>query len=113
MANLAAGCAAAVDAGDGYDVHFYAVAHWNSFFPALIYLNEKQLYPLQIIVRNIVIQGDMSSQTTEMGAGENSSVMAQNVKYAVVFIAILPILVVYPFVQKYFIQGAMLGAVKG
>ncbi|MCU6794164.1 carbohydrate ABC transporter permease [Paenibacillus sp. WQ 127069] len=92
---------------------FYAVAHWNSFFPALIYLNEKQLYPLQIIVRNIVIQGDMSSQTTEMGAGENSSVMAQNVKYAVVFIAILPILVVYPFVQKYFIQGAMLGAVKG
>ncbi|NHN31789.1 carbohydrate ABC transporter permease [Paenibacillus agricola] len=92
---------------------FYAVAHWNSFFPALIYLNEKQLYPLQIIVRNIVIQGDMSSQTAEMGAGENSSVMAQNVKYAVVFIAILPILVIYPFVQKYFIQGAMLGAVKG
>lgn len=92
---------------------FYAVAHWNSFFPALIYLNEKQLYPLQIIVRNIVIQGDIASQTVEMGAGENSSVMAQNVKYAVVFIAILPILFIYPFLQKYFIQGAMLGAVKG
>ncbi|MCR8634129.1 carbohydrate ABC transporter permease [Paenibacillus radicis (ex Xue et al. 2023)] len=92
---------------------FYAVSHWNSFFPALIYLNDKTMFPLQILVRNIVIQGELSSQITEMGSNEGTSLMAQNVKYAVVFIAILPILAIYPFVQKYFVQGAMLGAVKG
>ncbi|MFD0678724.1 MULTISPECIES: carbohydrate ABC transporter permease [unclassified Paenibacillus] len=92
---------------------FYAVSHWNSFFPALIYLNDKSMFPLQILVRNIVIQGELSSQITEMGSNEGTSLMAQNVKYAVVFIAILPILAIYPFVQKYFVQGAMLGAVKG
>lgn len=92
---------------------FYTVAHWNSFFPALIYLNERSLYPLQIIVRNIVIQGELASQTAEMSTNEGMSVMAMNVKYAVVFIAILPVLAVYPFVQRFFVQGAMLGAVKG
>lgn len=92
---------------------FYTVAHWNSFFPALIYLNEKALYPLQIILRNIVIQGELAAQTPEMDSVESMTVIAQNVKYAVVFIAILPVLAVYPFVQKYFVQGAMLGAVKG
>ncbi|TXK77640.1 carbohydrate ABC transporter permease [Paenibacillus sp. N3.4] len=92
---------------------FYAVAHWNSFFPALIYLNDKKLFPLQILVRNIVIQGELASQATETGSTEGITMMAQNIKYAVVFVVILPILLVYPFVQKYFIQGAMLGAVKG
>jgi putative aldouronate transport system permease protein len=90
---------------------FYAVGQWNSFFPALIYLNEKALYPLQIILRNIVIQGDMASQTTQMGADMAS--MSETIKYAVVFVAILPVLCIYPFVQKYFVQGAMLGSVKG
>ncbi|MCU6707434.1 carbohydrate ABC transporter permease [Paenibacillus sp. J5C_2022] len=91
---------------------FYAVAHWNSFFPALIYLNEKALYPLQIILRNIVIQGDMAAQTTTTGA-EELAVMSLNIKYATVYVAILPIICLYPFVQKYFVQGAMLGSVKG
>ncbi|SFL21839.1 putative aldouronate transport system permease protein [Paenibacillus sp. 1_12] len=92
---------------------FYAVAHWNSFFPALIYLNDKSLFPLQILVRNIVIQGELTSQAAETGSSEGITMMAQNIKYAVVFVVILPILLIYPFVQKYFIQGAMLGAVKG
>ncbi|MFD0675610.1 MULTISPECIES: carbohydrate ABC transporter permease [unclassified Paenibacillus] len=91
---------------------FYAVAHWNSFFPALIYLNEKNLYPLQIILRNIVIAGDMASQTASTGA-EELAVMSLNIKYATVYVAILPVLFLYPFVQKYFVQGAMLGSVKG
>lgn len=91
---------------------FYAVAHWNSFFPALIYLNEKNLYPLQIILRNIVIAGDMASQTTSTGA-EELAVMSLNIKYATVYVTILPVLFLYPFVQKYFVQGAMLGSVKG
>ncbi|MDR6552242.1 carbohydrate ABC transporter permease [Paenibacillus qinlingensis] len=93
---------------------FYAVAHWNSFFPALIYLNEKQLYPMQIILRNIVIAGDMASQSAALGSAEAGlSVMTENIKYACVFVAILPVLIIYPFVQKYFVQGAMLGSVKG
>jgi putative aldouronate transport system permease protein len=92
---------------------FYSVAYWNSFFPALIYLNDKNLYPLQIILRNIVIAGDMASHGAEMTSGNGMAVMAQNIKYAVVFVAILPVLAIYPFVQKYFIQGAMLGSVKG
>ncbi|NOU96223.1 ABC transporter permease subunit [Paenibacillus sp. LMG 31456] len=91
---------------------FYAVGHWNSFFPALIYLNEKSLYPLQIILRNIVIAGDMASQTTSTGA-EELAVMSLNIKYATVYVAILPVLFLYPFVQKYFVQGAMIGSVKG
>jgi putative aldouronate transport system permease protein len=91
-------------------VLFYSVAHWNSFFHALIYFNHKSLYPLQILLRNIVIDGDLTSQSTDAGA---ATVMAQNLKYAFVMVAIVPILVVYPFVQKYFVQGAMLGSVKG
>jgi len=90
---------------------FYAVGQWNSFFPALIYLNEKSLYPMQIILRNIVIQGEMAQQTTQMGADIAS--MSETIKYAVVYVAILPVLCIYPFVQKYFVQGAMLGSVKG
>jgi putative aldouronate transport system permease protein len=92
---------------------FYAVGQWNSFFPALIYLNDKELYPLQILLRNIVIQGDMASQATQMTGGAEMAVMTENIKYAAVFVAILPILCIYPFVQKFFVQGAMLGSVKG
>jgi putative aldouronate transport system permease protein len=87
---------------------FYSVHHWNSFFPALIYLNDKSLQPLQIILRNIVIDGDMAEQSAEM-----VTIVAQNFKYAFVIVAITPILAVYPFLQRYFVQGAMLGAVKG
>jgi putative aldouronate transport system permease protein len=92
---------------------FYAVGHWNSFFPALIYLNDKSLYPIQIIVRNIVIQGELTTEQMSNGSNEIMLAMAQNVKYAVVFVVILPILMIYPFVQKFFIKGALLGAVKG
>jgi len=87
---------------------FYSVHHWNSFFPALIYLNDKSLQPLQIILRNIVIDGDMAEQSAEM-----VTIVAQNFKYAFVIVAITPILAVYPFLQRCFVQGAMLGAVKG
>jgi len=91
---------------------FYAVYHWNSFFPAMIYLNEKKLYPLQIILRNIVVAGDLSDQANS-ATDINFTMLSQNIKYAVVFVAILPIISVYPFLQKYFVQGSMLGSVKG
>lgn len=94
-------------------VLFYAVWHWNSFFPALIYLNEKEWYPLQIILRNIVVQGDMAQQSNSMGGDLGTLVIADNIKYGVVIVAVLPILVVYPFLQKYFVKGAMVGSLKG
>lgn len=92
---------------------FYAVQHWNSFFPALIYLNERSKYPIQMILRNIVIQGDMSAQSTEMSGVIGTLIVDQNIKYAVVLVAILPILLLYPFLQKYFVKGSMVGSLKG
>ncbi|WP_235885342.1 carbohydrate ABC transporter permease [Paenibacillus cymbidii] len=91
---------------------FYAVGHWNSFFPAMIYLDEKVKFPLQIVLRNMVVMGEMSSQSQEI-SGVFASVTATNIKYAVIVIAVLPIVMIYPFVQKYFIKGTMIGSLKG
>lgn len=91
---------------------FYAVGHWNSFFSAMIYLNEKSKYPLQIILRNMVVMGEMSNQTQELG-GIYGGVTATNIKYAVIIIAVLPIVMFYPFIQKYFVKGMMIGSLKG
>ena len=91
---------------------FYAVGHWNSFFSALVYLNERSKYPVQIILRSIVVEGDTSSQVAEINTS-NSAIVSQNIKYAVVITAILPILILYPFLQKYFVKGAMVGSLKG
>ncbi len=93
---------------------FYAVGYWNGWFSALIYLDDKVKYPVQLIMRNIVLSGETtsmsssaSSMTGDLGA------IATNIKYAVVFITMLPILCVYPFVQKHFVKGVMVGALKG
>lgn len=93
---------------------FYAVQHWNSFFSALIYLNSKSKYPVQILLRNIVIAGEFADQQTSIGSVEsNFAVVATNYKYAVIIISVIPILLVYPFLQKYFAKGVMVGALKG
>ncbi|CAN7247682.1 carbohydrate ABC transporter permease [Paenibacillus sp. LjRoot153] len=95
-------------------VLFYSVHHWNSFFPALIYLNDSDKFPVQVLLRNIVIAGEFSDQTADIGsASSNFRVVAANYKFAVIIITILPILVVYPYLQKYFVKGAMIGALKG
>ncbi|WP_238403248.1 carbohydrate ABC transporter permease [Paenibacillus mesophilus] len=91
---------------------FYAVGHWNSFFPALIYLNEKAKYPVQILLRNIVVMGQMSEQSQEL-SGPYAAVTSTNIKYAVIIIVVAPIVAVYPFIQKYFIKGVMIGSLKG
>ena len=89
---------------------FYAVGIWNSYLGPLLYLDEKKLYPLQLILRNIVISNEMSTMSGDI-ASMNISTM--NIKYAVIFISILHILCIYPFIQKYFNKGVMVGAVKG
>ena len=90
---------------------FYAVEHWNSFFPALIYLNNKAMYPVQVILRNIVIAGEMAEQKAAF-QGNVNYVVALGIKYAVIIVVILPILSVYPFIQRYFIKGVMIGSLK-
>lgn len=85
---------------------FTAVNQWNAFFDALIYLNDRSMYPLQIMLRNILIAG-----TTIQGEGDMS--LLQTMKYAIIMMATLPILCVYPFIQKYFVQGTMIGGIKG
>jgi putative aldouronate transport system permease protein len=90
---------------------FTAVAQWNNFFEALIYLTNRELYPLQIHLRNIVISGSsLAEEQVVEGAEENVS---ETIKYAVIMFATLPIMLVYPFIQKYFVQGAMVGGIKG
>ncbi len=89
---------------------FYAVGIWNSYLSPLLYLDEKKLYPLQLILRNIVISNEMSTMSGDITA---MNISTTNIKYAVIFVSIVPILCLYPFVQKYFTKGVMVGAVKG
>ncbi len=95
-------------------VLFYAVGHWNSWLSALIYLDDKAKYPVQLIMRNIVLSGETTALSSSASAlSGDMGVIATNIKYAVVFITMLPILCVYPFVQKHFVKGVMVGALKG
>ena len=96
---------------------FYAVGHWNGFFSALLYLSDKSTYPIQMFVRSVVFSGDtlamsMASynSSTEMGAELLSE---EGAKYAIILLSMVPILVVFPFVSRYFKSGVMIGAVKG
>lgn len=89
---------------------FYAVGHWNSFFSPLIYLNDRNKYPLQIILRSMIIEGNPMSTDTP---GNDEITVVQNIKYTVIMVATIPILLVYPFIQKYFVKGVMIGSVKG
>lgn len=93
---------------------YYAVAHWNSWFNAMLYLTTRSKFPLQLILREILIQNDTSAMVSVMdvSAGD-SSFVSETVKYAVIIVSVVPILCVYPFIQKYFTKGAMVGAIKG
>src|SRR5579859_1951578 len=91
---------------------FYAVGHWNSFFPALIYLRDRNLYPLQLFLREILIQNQTDSMTTTTASGD-VQMIAETVKYATIVVVTLPILVVYPFLQRYFVKGVLIGGIKG
>lgn len=93
---------------------YYAVAHWNSWFSAMLYLTDRNKFPLQLILREILINNDTTSMVTAMDAGAgDSSFVSETVKYAVIIVSVVPILCVYPFIQKYFTKGVMVGAVKG
>ena len=93
---------------------FYGVAHWNEFFNALIYINSKSLYPLQLVLRSILIQNQMSDNMLgDLESLASRQVLAESIKYALIVVASAPIIAVYPFLQKYFVKGLMIGAIKG
>ena len=91
---------------------YYGVEHWNEWFTASLYLDDRNLYPLQLILREILVQNDTSSMSQGIMM-EDQFAISETIKYAVTVVATIPILCVYPFLQKYFEKGVMLGAVKG
>ncbi len=94
---------------------FYAVGHWNSYLSALLYLNSTDKMPLQMVIRKMVIDSDIANMTTANSASSSTETLIteSKLKYAIVMISVLPMIVVYPFLQKYFVNGVMIGSVKG
>lgn len=95
-------------------VLFYAVAHWDSYFTGLIYLTDNSKFPLQLILRQILIQNqvqDMMNGNTE--STTDQLMIAEGLKYAVIVVSSLPMMLLYPLVQRFFVKGIMVGAIKG
>lgn len=91
---------------------FYAVSMWNNFYSALLYLRNSDLYPLQVVLRNIVLAGQINSAKVA-SVGRDALVVDESLKYATILVSTVPILLIYPFLQKYFAKGVMIGSVKG
>lgn len=91
----------------------YAVAQWNGYFDALIYLKSSDLQPLQIVLRNILILNTTSSGTMDAAAMAERQQLADLLKYCLVVVASVPVLLIYPFVQRYFVKGMLIGSIKG
>lgn len=93
---------------------YYAVSHWNSYFNVLMYLDDRNLIPLQLVLREILVKNqvntDMVYDIEQQAAKQN---MAELLKYALIVVSSLPIMCVYPFIQRYFVKGVMIGSVKG
>lgn len=92
---------------------FYGVSHWNEYFKGIMYLNDKALYPIQVVLRNMITTPNVSQDLMLSNPGLIQALPPETVKMAVVVAALLPILAVYPFLQKYFLKGMLLGAIKG
>ncbi len=94
----------------------FALGHWNSYYSALIYLKSAEKYPLQIVLRDILIQNsvDLASMVgTDINSQLHQQYLSELLKYSLIIVSSLPLLTVYPFLQKYFIKGTMIGSVKG
>ncbi|MFV0399197.1 MAG: carbohydrate ABC transporter permease [Oscillospiraceae bacterium] len=94
-------------------VLYYAVGQWNSWFGAMVFLRERSLYPLQLILREILIQNDTSQIMTQANMGGETNLYKNLIKYCTTVVATVPILCIYPFLQKYFVKGVMIGSIKG
>ena len=93
---------------------FYAVNYWNAFFEALIYITNIKLYPLQLVLRNILLRNILSEEMTDIySSAYDQKKLSEIIKYGVIIVSSAPMLILYPFLQKYFIKGIMLGSIKG
>ena len=93
---------------------FYAVNYWNAFFKALIYITNIKLYPLQLVLRNILLRNILSEEMTDIySSAYDQKKLSEIIKYGVIIVSSAPMLILYPFLQKYFIKGIMLGSIKG
>ena len=92
---------------------YYAIGHWNSYFDAFLYLTNRQLFPLQIFLREILVvnQVDISMVMDEMA--EAKMALSELLKYSLIVVSVVPVLIIYPVVQKHFVKGVMVGSIKG
>lgn len=92
---------------------YYAVGHWNAYFNAFLYLSDNNLYPLQLVLRSILLMNQIDSSTVSMEVLYEREAIKNLLKYSLIVVASVPVLMIYPFVQKFFIRGVMIGAIKG
>lgn len=93
---------------------YYAIAHWNAYFNAFMYLSDQKLYPLQLFLRDILISNKVDASMVMVDDAQAAKEgLSELLKYSLIVVAILPVMVIYPFVQKHFVKGVMIGSVKG
>jgi putative aldouronate transport system permease protein len=92
---------------------FYGVAHWNDFFRGLIYLDNSDLYPLQLNLRSILLQVETANNMVDQESMNEQVMLSALIKYGTIVVTALPVLVLYPFLQRYFVQGVLIGSLKG
>ena len=92
---------------------YYAVFHWNSYFHPMLYLQTKKKFPLQVFLQQILISGETAFANASSSIDSSQLLVSEAVKYATIIVAVLPIIIFYPFIQKYFTKGALTGSVKG
>lgn len=94
-------------------VLLYAVGKWNDFFTALIYLSDTSKYPLQLILRNILVQNDANGMVMNLGEQMSRQEVKTLMQYSLIIVASVPVMILYPFIQKHFVKGIMMGSIKG
>ncbi|MBB6734315.1 carbohydrate ABC transporter permease [Cohnella zeiphila] len=92
---------------------FYGVGHWNAYFAGIMYLNDKSLYPIQVVLRNMIQTPNVSQELSISNPLLLQTLPPETIKMATVVVAIIPVLIIYPFLQRYFIKGMLIGAIKG
>ena len=97
---------------------FYSVGHWNAWFNAMIFMRKREKYPLQLILREILVQTQLKSEMLQNLSMQEESMdvtmkLASLIRYSVIIVSTIPVMVAYPFLQRYFTKGVMLGAIKG
>ena len=91
---------------------YYGVSYWNSWFTAMMYMRDRNKFPLQLVLREILLSNDTTAMDAGGSAGDKYAI-GESIKYSTIVVATVPILCLYPFIQKYFVKGVMVGAVKG